>query len=215
MLQINVMPRAHYPLACTVADPGFLEGWFWHMVACKFLEAMPTFGKNHAHFIRSWDKLPALSVQSICFERISSKVSHSSSFLSSVARKGVPFSLTSVYFLSARCSPKVVSSLAQRGVPVHPWIPLWIRHCCIPTIREECLPENSLLYIGNLWQGLLICKCFWRLQITNLNIMQAWLCDTEHSDMNAAFRCIMAKAKNSRPKPTIILNMMQWWLKSK
>ena len=162
------------------------------MIACEFLEATPI---------------------SLVLET-NYQLYHSSSFLSSVARKGVPFSLTSVYFLSARCSPKVVSSLAQRGVPVHPWIPLWIHHCCIPIIRGECLPENSLLYIGNLWQGFLICKCFWRLQITNLNIMQAWLCDTEHSDMhlNAAFRCIMAKAKNSRPKPTITLNMMQWWL---
>ena len=49
-----------------------------------------------------------------------SKVSHSSSFLSSVARKRGSIYLTSVYFL--------VLGVAQRGVPVHPWIPLWIRH---------------------------------------------------------------------------------------
>ena len=48
-------------------------------------------------------------------------MSHSSSFLSSVARKGGSIYLSSVYFL--------VLGVAKRGVPVHPWIPLWIRHC--------------------------------------------------------------------------------------
>ena len=48
-------------------------------------------------------------------------MSHSSSFLSSVARKGGSIYLSSVYFL--------VLGIAKSGVPVHPWIPLWIRHC--------------------------------------------------------------------------------------
>ena len=66
-----------------------------------------------------------------------SKVSHSNSFLSSVARKGrgVPFSLTSVYFL--------VLGAAQRGVPVHPWIPLWIRHC--PGVWHVRLAKNFVV----------------------------------------------------------------------
>ena len=43
-----------------------------------------------------------------------SRVSHSSSFLSSVARKGVSIYLPSAYFL--------VLGVAKRGVSVHPWI---------------------------------------------------------------------------------------------
>ena len=36
-----------------VADPGFLEGGFRYTFAREFLEATPTFGRNHAHFARS------------------------------------------------------------------------------------------------------------------------------------------------------------------
>ena len=85
------------------------------------------FWTNHAHF-RSFLRQSTSSTSPIDlfsneFLLKHSKVSHSSSFLSSVARKGGSIYLSSVYFL--------VLGVAKRGVPVHPWIPLWIRHCSI------------------------------------------------------------------------------------
>ena len=111
--------------AHTVADLGFLEGGFWYAVTrearAKLLEATPTFGQNHAQF-RSFLRQTTSSSSPIDlfsneFLLKHSKVSHSSSFLSSVARKGGSIYLT------------LVLGVAKRGVPVHPWIPLWIRHC--------------------------------------------------------------------------------------
>ena len=93
--------------------------------AREFLEATPTFGQNHAHFRSFWrqstSSFSPIDLFSNEFLLKHSKVSHSSSFLSSVARKGGSIYLSSVYFL--------VLGVAKRGVPVHPWIPLWIRHC--------------------------------------------------------------------------------------
>ena len=83
------------------------------------------FWTNHAHF-RSFLRQSTSSTSPIDlfsneFLLKHSKVSYSRSFLSSVARKGGSIYLSSVYFL--------VLGVAKRGVPVHPWIPLWIRHC--------------------------------------------------------------------------------------
>ena len=85
------------------------------------------FWTTHAHF-RSFLRQSTSSTSPIDlfsneFLLKHSKVSHSSSFLSSVARKGGSIYLSSVYFL--------VLGVAKRGVPVHPWIPLWIRHCSV------------------------------------------------------------------------------------
>ena len=92
--------------------------------AREFLEATPTFGQNHAHFQsflrQSTSSFSPIDLFSNEFLLKHSKVSHNSSFLSSVARKGGSIFLSSVYFL--------VLGVAKRGVPVHPWIPLWIRH---------------------------------------------------------------------------------------
>ena len=94
----------------------------------EILEATSTLGQNHAHFDHFWDNLPALPVQLICFWTNfllkHSKVSHNSSFLSIIARKGggVPFSLSSA-LLSVRCSPKGGGSFAS---PLPPWIRHWV-----------------------------------------------------------------------------------------
>ena len=83
--------------------------------------------RSHAHFQsflrQSTSSFSPIDLFSNEFLLKHSKVSHSSSFLSSVARKGGSIYLSSVYFLV------LVLGVAKRGVPVHPWIPLWIRHC--------------------------------------------------------------------------------------
>ena len=62
-------------------------------------------------------------------------MSHSSSFL--VLRE-VPFSISSVLFM--------VLGAAQRGAPVHPWIPLWIHHCLGKTLTSSC--RNQYIPLG-------------------------------------------------------------------
>ena len=101
----------------------FLKGFLLYGCAQNF--------RSHTHFewilpFRSfWAKLPA---QLICFQTTSllirAQVSHSSSFLKSVAREGVPFtenhshSIKRPYFKSAK-----------RKFPWKLWNPVWIR-CC-------------------------------------------------------------------------------------
>ena len=83
------------------------------------------FWTNPAHFRsflrRTTSSTSPIDLFSNKFLLKHSKVSHSSNFLSSVARKGGSIYLTSVYFL--------VLGVAKRGVPVQSWIPLWIHHC--------------------------------------------------------------------------------------
>jgi hypothetical protein len=75
----------------TVADSGLGEGGS-SSGASKFLDATPTFGKNHAHFDRFERNFQPYQSNRSVFERIlklkHAKVSHNSSFLSSVAREG-------------------------------------------------------------------------------------------------------------------------------
>ena len=91
-----------------VADPGVLEGRFWYTVARsehEFFKVMSAFG-GKTRPLRSFLKQttsPTSPIDLFSNEFLLkySKVSHSSSFLSSVAGKGggVPFSLISVYLL--------------------------------------------------------------------------------------------------------------------
>jgi hypothetical protein len=62
------------------------------LCAHEFLDATTTFGKNHAHFDRFERNFQPYQSNRSVFERIlklkHAKVSHNSSFLSSVAREG-------------------------------------------------------------------------------------------------------------------------------
>ena len=107
-----------------MADPGFLEGILIYRCTRTF--------RSYAHFraksrpFQSFLKRTSSLTSPINlflneFLLKYSKMSDSSSFLSYIARKGgIPFGLTSVYFL-----------VLGAGVLVHPWIPLWICHCVI------------------------------------------------------------------------------------
>jgi hypothetical protein len=91
-------PRAWFismtlqPSHCSVADSGFGEGGFYYRGVRESLEATPTFGKNHAHFDRLERNFQPYQSNRSVFERIlklkHAKVSHNSSFLSSVSREG-------------------------------------------------------------------------------------------------------------------------------
>ena len=104
----------------SVADPAFVKGGVVQSCARNL--------RSHTHFGAKPRPFSIVLRQTTSptdpfsneFSLKHSKVSHSRSFLSSVARKGVPFSSSSV-LLSVRCSPK--------GVHLHPPYPPWIRHC--------------------------------------------------------------------------------------
>ena len=123
-----------------MADPEFLKGVVVHSCVRsvrKILEATPTLGRNHAHFDR-FLRLLAVPVQSINF-RINfllkhSKVSHSSSFLSSIARKG------GGGFLLVYHQYFLVLDAAQRGVHLHPPYPLG------STTDYRLMAEINVLY---------------------------------------------------------------------
>ena len=100
-----------------MADPGFLEGgvliYCWARSAREFLEATPTFDRFLRQSISSTSPIDLFSNE---FLLKHSKVSHSSSFFSSVARKGVP--IISI-LLSARYSQKG-GSCAPLDPPLDP-----------------------------------------------------------------------------------------------
>ena len=127
-----------------VADPGFLEGGFCCAQSVrKILEATPLFSEPRP-FRSFWAKLPA---QSICFRQLESslrlthaKVSHSSSFLRSVARAG-----GSISWKSKPLHNVLVFQVCQRGFPRKLWKPVWIRYWSTQLIVINMMHNNHLI----------------------------------------------------------------------